>query len=70
MANVAVPDPTDCRLAPAEAVHAPPTSAVPRPPVTVRAKSSEASTGSPATVTACWVVPVAPSSSVTVSVTV
>ncbi len=69
----APPLPTDCRAAPAVAVQAPPVSAVPRPPVTVRWKESFASgVGSTGAVTVTWrvVVPVAPSSSVTVTVTV
>ena len=73
-ARVAVPGVTDRRVAPAEAVHGPPTSAVPRPPDTVRPNASEAiaegaAGGGAVTVTSCEVRPVAPSSSVTVTVT-
>src|SRR5215203_2300406 len=57
-------------------VHAPPTSALPQPPVTVRVKASCARAGptgvgfGAVTVTDAVVEPVAPSSSVTVSFTV
>ena len=59
------------------ALHAPPASAVPQPPVTVRPKASVASadpagggTGGTVAVTARVAVPVAPALSVTVSFTV
>jgi hypothetical protein len=76
-ASSATPGVTDCRGAPATTVQSPPTSAVPRPPVTVRLKASLASTcgsagggtAEAATVTERSAVEVAPSSSVTVSTT-
>ena len=58
--------------APTDAVHAPPSSAAPRPPVTLRSKVSTASGGvvpAAATATPRVSAVVAPSSSVTVSVT-
>src|SRR3954451_22189980 len=69
----ATPGVTDCRVGPADDVHAPPTFAVPRPPVTVRLNVSLTIAGGPCgadTVTARVVVPVAPPLSVTVSVIV
>ena len=58
---------------PPDSVHAPPVSAVPKPPAAVRPNASAATTvlaGGASTVTARLTVPVAPSSSVTVRVTV
>src|SRR4051794_11803120 len=71
--NWPTPGVTDCRVGPAEDVHAPPTFAVPQPPVTVRLNWSLTTAGGP-----CGAVPVtvrvvelvAPPLSVTVSVIV
>src|SRR4051794_14429104 len=65
--SVATPEFTDCRLLPAEATHAPPASAVPRPLDAVRWNVSWANTAGPSvTVTACVLVAVPPRLSVTV----
>ena len=67
------PEATEKFAAPPETDQAPPVSAVPQPPATVRANASAAngaSAGGVVTVTSCDVWAVAPSSSVTVSVTV
>src|SRR6185437_6046888 len=68
---VPTPPPTEKLLAPPETVHAPPLSALPQPPVTVRPNESVAYgvTAPWATVTGFVTVPVAPWLSVTVRVT-
>src|SRR5665213_1490453 len=68
---VPAPPPTEKLEAPPETVHAPPLSAVPQPPVTVRPKASVANgvTAPWATVIGLVTVPVAPWLSVTVRVT-
>ncbi len=64
------PLPTEKLVAGLEFVQAPPTSATPSPLVTVRSKVSAAKTCCACTVMSWLTVPVAPSSSVTVRVTV
>ncbi len=64
------PPATEYRLSVPLRVQAPPRSAEPQPPVTVREKASRATEGSPTTVTEAVVESVAPAPSVTVRRTV